>query len=146
MSRRPRPITDYLVGKTSLNTLLSQDKANKALLQRIREKLPSPLAEHCLATLLRDSQLIIYVESSAWSSKLRFLSRNLCRELQASGLQVSKITARVFLKNRPARKNKEIVRKISPDNASLLEQTADAISDPDLSAALKRLGRHTGQR
>ncbi len=142
MSRRPRPITDFLAGKTSLNTLLSQDRSNNELLERVRKKLPATLAAHCLATLLRDHQLLIYVESSTWSSKLRFLSRNLCRELQSDGLPVTKITVRVFLKNRPAIKPKNTARRLTPDNATLLNQTAKTIADPELSAALKRLSRH----
>jgi len=142
MSRRPRPITDFLAGKTPLNTLLSQDRANNEILEQVRKKLPATLAAHCLAALLRDQQLVIYVESSTWSSKLRFLSRNLCRDLQSDGFPVTKITARVFLKNRPAKKPKHTVRKLTSDNASLLNQTAETIADPELSAALKRLSRH----
>lgn len=143
MARRPRPITDYLAKGSPLNSLLTQEKANNTLLVRIRQNVPSTLAEHCLGAVLQDNQLLIFVESSAWASKLRFLSRGLCQKMRKEGVPIDKVVARVFLHGQLKPKKKRVSkRELTASNAALINQTAESIADPELRAALKRLSNH----
>ncbi|MCW8847166.1 MAG: DUF721 domain-containing protein [Sedimenticola sp.] len=145
MNQRPRLITELFKGKQSFRELLSQSREQERLLQQIRLLIPAPLNAHCTAAIKKQTQLVIYVDSSTWASRLRFLARELTRQLKSHNLAVDRITVRVLINAKPVVTKRGPIRKLTPENASIINQTADGISDPLLRAALKRLGKHGGK-
>lgn len=136
-------IGDLLQQTSGLKSLLQQSRDQSRLLDRIQQLLPPPLQPHCRAAVLKQGQLLLYTDASAWASRLRYLSRELITQLKKHGLSVSKVTVRVMLGNRPLPVASRPGRKLTADNARLLQQTAASIDDAELSAALARLSRHT---
>ena len=108
----------------------------------MRKHLPSPLESHCLAALVKKRQLILFVDSPAWASRLRYYSRNLKSLLLREGMRVERVSVRVMINDAPHQHQRKAAKKLSTENASLIRQTAEGIGDEDLSAALKRLGSH----
>lgn len=142
MSKRTRLVGDLLQQGPTLKQLLARSKQQAQLLERVRTLLPAPLQGHCTAAILKQNQLLLYTDASAWASRLRYLSRDLTRRLGKQGMGINKVTVRVMLNARPARTEPRPGRRLSAENAALLDQTAEGIADPKLSSALRRLSRH----
>lgn len=142
MNKRPRLIKDYFQRTNTLHGLLEQSKVQLLLLQRIRALIPPPLDTHCIAVVQKGSQLVLYVDSSTWASRLRFTARELTRQLNANGIATERITVRVMVISTPPKSERVRIRRLSVENASLINQTAAGIEDRNLSEALTRLGKH----
>jgi hypothetical protein len=142
MNHRPLLITDLFKGKQAFRDLISKSQEQHALLLQVRRLIPAPLNSHCAAAIKKNTQLVIYVDSSTWASRLRFSVRDLTKQLKSENISVERIRVRVIIKTKAAVTKRGPLRKMTPDNASIINQTADGIADPSLRAALKRLGKH----
>jgi len=142
MARKPRPIQTIIGSSRGLRPLLAQARDQARITALVRKSLPPPLPEHTLGTRIKGKELLIYTDSPAWSSRLRFCSRDLQQQLLAKGLKIQRIRVRVNIDiQRPVPEHRSM-RKLSSANARLLEETACSIDEPGLSAALRRLARH----
>jgi hypothetical protein len=142
MSNKLRSINSVLRSETALTKFHARSREHSALLQQVRRLLPSPLDQHCLAAVLRDQRLILFTDSSAWASRLRYFSRDLVFELQQERLKVTKASIHILAADRQKKRKRRHILRISQKNAQLLRQIADDTSDPALSDALRRLSRH----
>jgi len=139
---KPRPINTLLRSGSVLKELRRNLGIQEKLLILTRSLLPTPLDQHCISVQQHCSNLIIHTDSSAWASRLRYFSRDLRTKLLNKGMHVKKIEVRVMINNQQKARSTRRVHHLSPDNAKLIESTADDIQDPDLRAALKRLSKH----
>ncbi len=142
MNKRPRLIKDYLNRTNKLHGLIQQSMEQSLLLKRIRTLIPAPLDAHCTAAVSKDTGLVLYVDSSTWASRLRFMSRELVQRLNSDGMNIKRITVRVLVTSQPPERKHAPIRHLSEENAFLISQTAADIDDHDLSEALLRLGKH----
>ncbi len=139
---KPRTVNQLLHSGPTLRELHRRLDAQERLLGLVRGLLPEPLDRHCLAAQQQRGRLLLHTDSSAWASRLRYLSRDLRAKLRDKGILVQKVEVRVFIDS-PARRRPPGRRcHLSRDSARLIEATADEIRDADLRAALKRLCRH----
>ncbi len=51
-----------------------QIKQQELVLQRIHDVLPATIAEHALHCVVNDKKLLVYTDTAAWASQLRFYS------------------------------------------------------------------------
>jgi hypothetical protein len=141
MANRPQRLGKLLRSSSGLNRLITRAHEQRTLLARVRNELPPPLDRHCLAALERDGRLLLYTDSPAWSSRLRFHARALSRQLQAQGLEFNRITVRVMApgesKQRGPARNR--AKLLSRENAAMIRSVAQSIDDPGLQSALQRL-------
>lgn len=54
--------------------IYNQIKQQELILQRIHEVLPETIAEHALHCVVNGKKLLLYTETAAWASQLRFYS------------------------------------------------------------------------
>lgn len=139
----PRPLNEFLSCSSQATGIQQRLEEHRQLLRLVRSLLPAPLDHHCLATVLKDERLLLYTDTSAWASRMRFHSRELTRELVAKRIQIKKISVRVMIQPSDRRRKARGMRRLSSENATLIRQTADDLSDPDLKAALQRLADKT---
>jgi len=143
MPKSPLPLRNYLTGTKTLRSLIAETSRQARLLAQVKAEIPAPLDEHLLAVLLNARRLVIYTDSPAWCSRFRFVSRSLRERLLRKGLALDKVVVRVMIVASPLPARNRSARKLTADNAALLNQVADSISDPLLSSALQRLARHS---
>lgn len=143
MRRYPRRVKDLLSRNPQVSNLLKELSQQQTLLKTVLTLLPPPLDQHCLAVQLKERKMLIYTDSSAWASRLRFHSRELSRDLATNGVPIQKITVRVSPQSPGRRTAPRRMNSLSPENARIIRQTAEDICDPGLSAALSRLARKT---
>jgi hypothetical protein len=144
MSKKFQPLKNYLQNSVEFATIQAKLQQNQALLRLILEQLPTPLAGHCVGLAIKPEQLILFADSSAWASRLRYFTRELENNLRKNDLFFKKITIKVAIDNRkPAPKSKKRgSRLLSAENSDQLQRIARHMPDPELQAALMRLSSH----
>lgn len=135
----PDKVSSLLNSGEQLSHLGRMLNKQQALLQAVRSQLPSPLEQHCLYARISGKTLIIHTDSPAWNARLRFHGPQLIRAMQrqAPHLQQLKINIHIDPVHKAGRHRRV---RLSANSSKQILAAADAISDPKLQAALRRLG------
>lgn len=137
------PLYTYLLGKKGdLAQLVTQGRELQWLTKLLQKELDPSLAPHCRVGGLALPRLIVVVDSPAWSSRLRFQSSGLIRQLNKKYKEfqgISRIEVKIYPVRLPRRESPSIRRRISPAAAEGITQMANSIDDPNLKRALLRL-------
>lgn len=140
------PFAPQVIGETlkqdhKLAALLAQARLHDRLLGRIRQALPEPLGAHCLYCVLRGGgQLILYTDSAAWASKLRFYQVELRSALDEIR-PLNSIQVRVLLPIGRVENPSLSLPIPAPEVLDQLEKDAATAADPQIKRALQRLVR-----
>jgi len=65
--------------------------------QTLPNILPKPLAQHCRVVNLREQTVVIYADSAAWATRLRYLIPTVLQAWQQQPFDITKIEIRVHL-------------------------------------------------
>jgi hypothetical protein len=65
--------------------LARQAAKAESLTIRVRGELPEPLRDHVLSASRRNEDLVVIVDSAAWSARVRYAGRQLKTQLEAAG-------------------------------------------------------------
>ena len=142
MSTRPLSVHRVLGSNRQLAELLEQAKEHRNNHERIRRHLPANLAAHVSGALFEDGRLVLLTDSPVWASRLRFIEPRLRTELGHD----AEIRVKVLPsggRGRKAKKRPRKARSLSSRSAEQIRIMADAISDQQLSQALRRLASHS---
>ena len=138
----------------NINKLIRRNSALASLSQSITEQqhllkfvhalLPKSIAPHCLAAVRNESNMTLFVDSSAWSSRLRYLTPELLKSLNNNEPRIDRIKIRVIPPTKKADDDrpKRHPKAPSREEAEHIKSAADYSDDPELSAALRRLAQH----
>lgn len=137
------PLYKVLLGKKGeVEHLVTQTNELKRLTRLLQAELNPSLAPHCQVARLKPPHLTIVVDSPAWSTRLRFQSTGLLRQLAKKHHIFHGVTD-IEIKIYPARLQRRIppsvTRHISPGAATVISDMANSIDDPELKQALLRL-------
>lgn len=138
-----------LIKRNSTLTSLAQSiTEHQQLLNFIQSLLPKSMAPHCLAAVRNGTSLTLFVDSSAWSSRVRYLTAELLRSLNNHTPKITHIKIRIIPLVGKLKANMPKRHPTAPslEEAKQIENTADFIEDPALSAALRRLAQHVKKR
>jgi hypothetical protein len=140
MAHSPKSVRQLLKGKPTLKRLELEISAQKALLAQLRAMLPDDLAPHCVAARLRERQLVIYADSPAWTTRLRFFAPKIPGLLRPVYPAVHEVRVRMLIHRTRPTPHRRSARH-SDQAAYIIQQSAMNTSEPDLRAALLRLSR-----
>jgi hypothetical protein len=148
MNGKPKPLKNYLQNCTEFATILANMQQNSSILELVQGLLPPPLNEHCVGLVAKNDQLILFASSSAWASRMRFLSPELITKLKNNNIYINKISVKVMvdLLERKSHPKHGGAQPLSTKSADLVQRVADHTPDPDLQAALRRLSSHRKNR
>lgn len=139
MVQKPEPASTLLRG-TIVKFLQGKIARQRTILQLAREAMPAPLAAHCLDCLEKDRLLIIFADSPAWTSQLRFYVPQILSKLNASGdFDFQKMQARVLRIDPPPGRRTRPVNTPSADTVRMLRDNSANQASDDLAQALARL-------
>ena len=141
-------ITDRLTHpENPLYRLIMQAKYLNETSKALAKHLGSPINQHCRLATISSDTIILYVDSPAWYSKLRFLSPDIVRFFQIyRGITTtSKVSVHVdpHVPQRETPGERHLC--ISPNVAKLLRNVAHASDNPRLCEAWLRLSRHSSE-
>ncbi|HET8552675.1 MAG TPA: DUF721 domain-containing protein [Gammaproteobacteria bacterium] len=138
----PHPRHLLQASGSHLSRLVKQAAALDRVTDAVRSLLPPALASHCRGAAWRDGDLTIFVDSPVWTTRLRFyqpdLKNGLKRQFQTDVRRIRiKVMPRRFATPAP---RPEPQQQVTASTRRLLDATANAIDDPELADALRRLG------
>jgi hypothetical protein len=68
-----------------LDALVRKASEARSLTSRVQSELPEPVRPHVLSASRRDNDLVVIVDSAAWSARVRYAGRRLKSQLEAGG-------------------------------------------------------------
>lgn len=91
------PLKPLLAGLDPAIARLARKAADTvSLAEKVRAALPDPLRQHVVAAVRRDDDLVVIVDSAAWSARVRYAGTKLREQLAAAGEVVNgKVRVRV---------------------------------------------------
>jgi hypothetical protein len=138
---RPTAVQAFLEGPGSLGKLLREADEQQRLTARLRGLLPADLAPHLAAVRVRRGCLVLFADSPAWASRLRYAApgiRTTLPSIRAIRIRVSPPEPRA----RHAGWGGARRPTLSPRVAAQIRAVAAGVSDPSLQQALQRLASH----
>ncbi|MDT8311460.1 MAG: DciA family protein [Methylophaga sp.] len=144
MSEKPRAFARLCQQHPHLLQLHSRAQKLTQLDSLLQAILPDNFVGRCRLVNRDGNQATIIAENAAIASMLRFQTRKICQQLSTQLAEpILEITVKVRPDYRlqPARTRLKNNLALSNDNAQLIEQTAEGISDLRLKAALHRLAK-----
>ncbi|WP_286293134.1 DUF721 domain-containing protein [Methylomarinovum tepidoasis] len=137
--KSPRPVRDWLRSASGNRSLQARLALHQRLLTALRRSLPPALRDHCLACVFgRDGTLILYTDSPAWATQLRYLQPRLLPALAAIA-PVTRLRARVLPPSRPPAIEAAPPRLPPPEIVAQLRQQVAWVADEAVRASLLRL-------
>lgn len=144
MNGKLSPLKNYLQNCTEFATILAKMQLNSSFLKQVQGLLPPPLNDHCIGLVAKNDQLILFTDSSAWASRLRYYSRELIIKLKQNNRNINKISVKVMMHDweKNSIRTEVGARPLSTENADFIRRVAEHTPDPGLQAALRRLSSH----
>ncbi len=135
---KPRPIGQLFAGQNRFSRLTAAAERLQALTGAVREQLDPNLALHCTVASLEEGVLVIQTDGNAWASRLRYESAELMRRLDYRLGPLHEVRIRIAP---VAQSEPPTIRPnaITAESASVLASAAEAMTDPRLKAAFRRL-------
>ncbi len=133
---------------------LSHELDSIARLEKAWERcVPAPLGLHTRPLSYRSGRLLVQATSSLWASRLRHQRERVIAALQQepaleglAALQIRIAPAAQAADTEGETKRSKPTAGLSAATAALIADVAEAIEDPDLKAALRRLGMRADKR
>jgi hypothetical protein len=69
----------------ALDTLAKKAAAAQTLTEKVRRQLPEPLQSHLVAATRRGADLVVIMDSAAWTPRVRYAARTLKAGLESEG-------------------------------------------------------------
>jgi len=143
------PLYKVLLGKKGeVEHLVTQTRELNQLTRLLQAELNPSLAPHCHVARLTPPLLTIVVDSPAWSTRLRFQTTALLRQL-ANKYQVFQGVTNIEIKIYPTRMQRRapqsVPRHISSGAAAMITDMANSIDDAGLKQALLRLASRSNK-
>lgn len=140
----PNPASLESLLNRGLGRLLDRAKTLQRVEQWLKRHLEGPLASHCRVANINGSVLVLQVDSPAWAGRLRYQAPKLMAQLPdwSELRQVERIAVTVRPPELRTPTPVRPVAPLSPKSAAEIEAAAETVTDPQLSAALRRLARN----
>lgn len=131
----------------NLAILITRTRQLRRLTRELRRLLEPELAPHCYVSQIEDNQLVVYVDSAAWATRLRFQAAQLLPTLRAANPAFRQLTQiRVSIVTHARHREMTPPDSAGPamnqDNANIINTLSNSIDDPPLQQALRRLARN----
>jgi hypothetical protein len=142
MRLRFRHIRDHLSRHGLASERLELDQREQALVDEIRALLPGKLGMHCLDLKIADGRLTLFLDSTAWLTRARFLSGEILTSLKSYHVDAVGFQIRLPERESSDPEMKSRRPRLSETAARHLLEAAEHQRDPRLSEAFRRLARH----
>lgn len=123
----------------ALSIIRAKVAINQEWLRLINSGLTDDLASHIVACVIKNDNMLVYVESAAWAHRLRFYSDCILSNInKSSQVTVKKLLVKITIISLRQPKQKRHLKKPLPDTITGIAQSAQGTND-DLQRALLNL-------
>lgn len=148
--RITRQFNELLSSNEQLNILYTHAKVISALTEKLQKHLSPSLSSHCTVGNYTDETLILFAETSAWATKLRYCSPEILNytkrecglpRLKSVRIKVSPDLNKLNQSRLPLNPS---IRKgaLSKKSADFIKSAASSISDPALQKSILKISKH----
>jgi hypothetical protein len=134
-----RPLRDVLFSEAALSGILDRRRRELEVLDHLQKTLPPALTPHISVADATRPELVLSVPSGAAATLVRHRAPELLEALARRGLKFTGIRVRVQARSARPNTSKVYAKQMDAQAASVLRHGAEAIADPELAAALRRL-------
>ena len=135
-----QPISVFEERQSTTSKLISAAIKHKEITNKIRSHLPVELAEHCEFGSIKGSSMIIFSDSAAWATRLRFHSNELVRYLnQEYKYSLTSIKFKIAPIKGKRKKPKPQPFHIDKENINSIRQLSYSVTNEELGDALAHL-------
>ena len=146
MARKPRPLSSFLGGSSTLESLVAEAHRHGRLLEQVHACLPATMRLHCRHCLIRGRTLVLLVDSPGSATLLRFQLPALLDQLRArEGLPIQDIRLRNLQAVRDITDNRRRLPRVGRAVPESIRQAAIGRETSEIGAALLRLSRTLAQ-
>jgi len=142
MAKFPEP-TRQVLNNSLFHDIRRRVDFHAELLNRIKDNLPAPMAKHCRYCVARDDGgLVVYLDSQAFASQLRFILPSLLAKLNATGdLFFKQIIIRYLPLTQPSAVDKPVapMKAPPPEVIEMVKASSQSAPGDDLAKAMARL-------
>ncbi len=132
---------------SSTKKLIRAAERHGDITKKIQSYLPADFAEHCEFGSIRGSSIILFADSAAWATRLRFHSSDLLRYINNEyKYSLSSIKFKVMPLRGKRKKPKPKPFHIDRSNIESIRQLASTVKHQGLSDALVRLAAITEKK
>ncbi len=128
-------IGDYLNRLGPMRERLAREREAQRLAETIRAQLPPQIQGHCVEARLMDGRLTLFLDSTAWLTRARFLAQEILNAF--TSYHVKAIEFQVKLPPPPP--SAQVRPRLSAAAAEHLLAAAEQQRDPQLRQTLRRL-------
>ncbi|MEN8259314.1 MAG: DciA family protein [Pseudomonadota bacterium] len=126
----------------SLSALRKRLEVHKKALDASKKVLPAFLSGHCLDCVISGNKIIVFTDTSAWSSQLRFYSAAILQAVNAAiPGRYDSVHVRVLLPWKPVPDTASPPRLPSHETVAQIRQNAQHTADDHLKRSLIRLSQ-----
>lgn len=147
MPKKPTSLVKLLSDQDQqLNRLISQAKLLTQIKIIINQVVNYQIAEHTEVAKIQNGQLTLICDSSVWATRLRYMEPQIIKKLRQ--FTITKHLNKIEIKVRPSAfsyKSENLPKRraqLSHNAANKMLEESEAITDPQLQAAIKKLIRH----
>ncbi len=117
-------------------------KQQQYLLNIVKDSLPKALTDHVLYCVVSAEKLLIYTNSAAWSSQLRFYQQSILSAIiNSKSVSIKVVQIKIMIQNNSTTK-KTLKKSIpSKSNIKLLHHCGKSVNDQKLKQALLNLSQ-----
>jgi len=111
------------------------------LLRHIRNNLPHPLADHVIHCVLNEKRLVIYTDSAAWASQLRFHKDQILQAVcKARNEPLEKLQVRILTDQISEKRDQHRKANLpSAEKIGLIRKEGNNLRDSQLGRAFQKL-------
>ena len=146
MQLKSHSLKALLNGNAVLNNLAATARQMQQLHERVCRQLPSSLSGHCLGVRQQADTLVIYMDSAASATLLRYQQRQLMSQLAPVLPSCSHIKVQVLPQSAPSAVTKPVSHVLPETVRAMLESTAAELEDGQLRRSLRNLARDRSHR
>jgi hypothetical protein len=146
MRLKSHSLKALLNGNAVLKHLTASARQMQQLHDRVCLRLPSSLSGHCLGVRQQADTLVIYMDSAASATLLRYQQRQLMSQLASVLPSCNHIKVQVLPESPPARTSKPVAHVLPETVRAMLESTAAELEDGQLRRSLRNLARGRNHR
>ena len=133
-----KPFNQIINKSGTLDQITRSARHLELLTRQFRGAVSSDAAPHIVGCALRSDAVLIFCDTAAWASQLRYLQQTLLEHARKLlGNRIQRIQFRILPSESPA--GKPPAPEITENSRRILDQAASGISDNDLAEALQRL-------
>lgn len=143
--KRTTPLKQILQ-QSKLKGLIRSVSDNQRYDYLIKLYLPLSLRGKCEVIKYQENTLHILVQSSVWATQLRYqiphLKQQLLQHPELEQLEAIRYRVARAPRTEAPRKQPRPMKRLTPDNADLIRDTAESVEDPAIRESLLKLSRN----